>query len=85
MAARRNMEATKRSMEAACSQDPAGHECSEENVLYQRVVDLHRQRLESHVRAYEECQRSQSFFWPFGLYSGPLFSPLGLYSDPLLP
>jgi len=85
MAARKNMEAAKRGMEAACSQDPAGRECSEENVFYQAAVDLHRQRQESHVRAYEECQRSQSFFWPFGLYSGPLFSPLGLYSDPLLP
>lgn len=72
MAARRNMEATKRSMEAACSQDPAGNECSEENVLYQRAVDLHRQRLESHIRAYEECQRSPSFVLPLGLYSDPL-------------
>jgi len=74
MAARRNMEAAKRSMEAACSQDRAGHECSEENVLYQRAVDVHRQRLESHIRAYEECQRRPSFV-----------SPPGLYSDPLLP
>jgi hypothetical protein len=67
MAARRNMEATKRSMEAACSQDPAGHECSEENVLYQRVVDLHRQRLESHIRAYEEMPAPSVFClapWP---------------------
>jgi hypothetical protein len=85
MAARKNMEAATRSMEAVCLQDPAGHECSEENVLYQRAVDLHRQRQESHMRAYEECQRSWSFFSPFGLYYGPLFSPLGLYSDPLLP
>jgi hypothetical protein len=85
MAARRNMEGNKRSMEAVCSQDPTGHECSEGNVLYQRAVDLHRQRLESHMRDYEECQRSWSFFSPFGLYYGPLFSPLGLYSDPLLP
>ncbi len=73
-AARRNMEATKRSMKAACSQDPGGHECSEENVLCQRAVELHRQQLESHIRAYEECQRGRSFV-----------SPLGLYSDPLLP
>lgn len=85
MAARKNMEAAKRGMEAVCSQNPAGHECSEENVLYQAAVDLHRQRQESHIRAHEECQRSWSFFSPFGLYYGPLFSPLGLYSDPLLP
>lgn len=69
MAARRNMKATERSMEAACSQDPAGHECSEENVLYQRAVDLHTQRLESHVRAYEECQRRPSFvFAPWAIF-----------------
>ena len=85
MAARKKMEAATRSMEAVCSQDPAGHECSEENVLYQSAVDLYRQRQESHVRAYEECQPSWFFFSPFGLSYGPLFSPLALYSDPLLP
>ena len=73
MAARKKMEAAKRSMEALCSQDPAGHECSEENVLYQAAVNLYRQRQESHMRAYEECQPIWSFFLPFGLYSGPLF------------
>jgi len=74
MAARKRMEAAKRGMEAVCLQDPAGRECSEENVLYQRAVELHRQQLESHIRAYEECQRGRSFV-----------SPLGLYSDPRLP
>ncbi len=85
MAARRNMEAAKRSMEAVCSRDPAGHECSGENVIYQRAVDFYRQRQEFHTRAYEECWRRRSFVSPFGLYSGPLVSSLGLYSDPLLP
>jgi len=80
MAARKKMEAAKRSMEALCSQDPAGHECSEENVLYQAAVDLYRQRQESHMRAYEECQPIWSFFSPLGLYSGPLFfSPWPLF------
>jgi hypothetical protein len=78
MAARKRMEAAKRSMEALCSQDPAGNECSEENVFYQSAVNLHRQRQESHMRDYEECQRSWSFFSPFGLSYGLLFSPLGL-------
>jgi len=87
MAARKRMQAAKRSMEALCSQDPAGHECSEENVVYQSAVDLYRQRQKSHVRAYEECQPSWVFFSPFGLSYGPLvlFSALGLYSGPLLP
>ncbi len=85
MAARKRMEAAKRSMEALCSQDPAGHECSEENVFYQSAVDLYRQRQESHVRAYEECPPSWFFFSPFGLYSGSLILPVGLYFDPLLP
>jgi len=71
-AATRDMEATNRSMEAACSQDPAGHECSEENAFHQRAVDLYRQQQESHMRAYEECQRRRSFVSLFGLYPDPL-------------
>ena len=59
-AARRNMEEAKRSMEAACSQDPTRQECSEESVAYQRAQSLYKQRQENHLRAYEDCQRRTS-------------------------
>jgi hypothetical protein len=73
-AAGRDIVAANSNMEAACSQDPAGHECSEQNALYQRAVDSYKQRQASHARAYEECRRGR-----------PLSSLSGLYAVPLLP
>jgi hypothetical protein len=48
--------ALKNSMDAACSADPGGQQCSEQSTLYQRAVGLYRQQQEAHSRAFQECE-----------------------------
>ena len=68
--ARRNMQSAERAQQVACSADPAGRECSDRNVLYQRMMGEYNLRLRLHQRTLDECLVGP----PFG-YFDPIQFP----------